>query len=165
MKTKDYIRFQEYLPISLDGMYSGNKTVLNNLDENIKRIIMQEYPITLNTLKQRLREALNVGKISQKALDIILESITKQGFSKTDNLYDFALWPQNSAFEVNVLRINSDRQIYDIPYQEMALLVNYLNLSGEELYRAILKYFGYEVLTKKALVYLEFVEAKIKTIS
>ena len=58
-------------------------------------------------------------------------------------------------------RVDSDRQIYDIPYQEMILLFIDYNLSGEELYRAILSYFGLQVLTEKAYNYLAFVESKL----
>ena len=160
MKTKDYVKFQSYKPITLEGMYEGNQTILNNLDYNLESIINTEAPITLNTLKQRLREAFNVKKISQKALDIIEEHINKLGFSKTENLYDIVLWPNTGVFTVSTLRINSNRQIYDIPYQEMKLLVNDLDLKGEALYRDILEYFGYEVLTEKANNYLKYVEGK-----
>ena len=45
------------------------------------------------------------------------------------------------------LRINSDRLIYDIPSAEFKNLVKEYDLEGEELYRAILKYFNLEVLT------------------
>ncbi|MBQ3253354.1 MAG: hypothetical protein IJA65_02270, partial [Acholeplasmatales bacterium] len=93
-------------------------------------------------------------------LDIIEEHINKLGFSKTENLYDIVLWPNTGVFTVSTLRINSNRQIYDIPYQEMKLLVNDLDLKGEALYRAILEYFGYEVLTEKANNYLKYVEGK-----
>ena len=64
-----------------------------------------------------------------------------------DNLYDVVYWPNTGVFDVKELRINSNRQIYDVPHQEMKLLVKELNCSGEELHRKILDYFGYEVLT------------------
>ena len=80
----------------------------------------------------------------------------------TDNLYDVVYWPKTGAFDVKELRINSNRQIYDVPHQEMKLLVTELNCSGEELYRKILAYFGYEVLTEKARVYLEYIEKTCK---
>lgn len=150
MKISNYNKFNNYRPISLNGLYECNKDVLNNLEYNIKNIIDIEAPITLNILKQRLREALNVKKISQKALDIILDKINKLNIVITNNLYDDVYWPKTGVFNVTELRINSDRQIYDIPYQELKLLVKDLNLSGEELYRAILNYFGYEVLTEKS---------------
>lgn len=162
MRTKDYVKYTNFKSISLDGMYEGNSEVLANLEDNILNIINVEAPITLNTLKQRLREAFNVKKISQKALDIIYDRIVKLGIICTDNLYDMVYWPESGVFKVEALRINSDRQIYDVPNQELKLLVAELNLAGEELYRKILEYFGYEVLTEKARVYLEYIESICK---
>lgn len=158
LNTKDYIRTENFLPISLEGMYKNNLDVIHNLEENIKNIVDIEAPITLNTLKARLREAFGVKKISQKALDIIFPIIDKLGLCITDNLYDVVYWPNSGEFKIEDLRINSNRQIYDIPHQELKLLVDELNTSGEELYRGILNYFNYEVLTEKARVYLEYIE-------
>ena len=158
LKTENYVKVNDYLPISLDGIYKGDSQTLNNLKLNIKNIVDVEAPITLNTLKARLREAFGVKKISQKALDIIFPMINDLALCTTDNLYDVVYWPKTGAFDVKELRINSNRQIYDVPHQEMKLLVTELNCSGEELYRKILEYFGYEVLTEKARVYLEYIE-------
>ena len=82
----------------------------------------------------------------------------KSGYVLKNEIYDTVIWPSSGVFKVDYLRINSNRLIYDIPPVELKNLVNELNLSGEELYRAILKYFGLEVLTKKAREYLEYVE-------
>ena len=158
LETVNYVKINSYLPISLDGIYKGDVETLNNLEKNIKNIIEIEAPLTLNTLKARLREAFGIKKISQKALDIIFTIIEKLQIYKTDNLYDVVYWPCGKEFEIKALRINSNRQIYDIPHHELKLLVKYLNTSGEELYRGILTYFGYEILTEKARVYLEYVE-------
>ena len=64
MKISNYNKFNNYRPISLNGLYECNKDVLNNLEYNIKNIIDIEAPITLNILKQRLRGALNVKKFT-----------------------------------------------------------------------------------------------------
>ena len=162
LKTINYSKVNNYAPISLDGIYKGDAVTLNNLKLNIKTIVDIEAPITLNTLKARLREAFNVKKISQKALDIIFPIIDDLGLNTTDNLYDVVYWPKTGVFDVKELRINYNRQIYDVPHQEMKLLVKELNCSGEELYRKILDFFGYEVLTEKARVYLEYIEKVCK---
>lgn len=162
LKEIKYKKFNNYKPITLDGIYKGDLQTLSNLDFNINEIVNTEAPITLNTLKARLREAFNVKKISQKALDIIYDRIVKLGIICTDNLYDMVYWPESGVFKVEALRINSDRQIYDVPNQELKLLVAELNLTGEQLYRKILEYFGYEVLTEKARVYLEYIEGICK---
>ena len=146
--------------MTLDDLYQGNSNTLEALKENIYNIVDMEAPLTLNTLKARLREAFGVAKISQKALDIIMEDIKELGLKTTDNLYDIVLWPKSGIFDINELR-EGDRLIYDIPYQEMVILASSLNLRGEELYRAILAHFGLQVLTKKAEDYLKFIEKKL----
>lgn len=148
--------------MDLNSLYEGSDYAYELLDKNLVSIVNTEAPVTLNTLKARLREAFNIGKISQKALDIIEARIKALGFNKTDNFYDIVLWPSNGVFEVDYLREGVYREIYDIPYQEMYNLVSTLNYFGEELYREILKYFGLQVLTHKAEEYLKFIEKKCK---
>lgn len=155
-----YRRFNNLKKMTLDDLYEGNPNTLNSLKENIFNIVDMEAPLTLNTLKARLREAFGVAKISQKALDIIMEDIKELGLKTTDNFYDIVLWPKSGVFDIDELR-EGDRLIYDIPYQEMVILASSLNLSGEELYRAILAHFGLQVLTQKALDYLKFIEQKL----
>lgn len=161
MNVIDYKKAKLY-NMDLNSLYEGSDYTYELLDKNLVSIINTEAPITLNTLKARLREAFNIGKISGKALDIIEARIKALGFNKTENFYDVVLWPSNGAFEVNYLREGVYREIYDIPYQEMYNLVSTLNFSGEELYREILKYFGLQVLTHKAEEYLKFIEKKCK---
>ena len=158
MKTINYIRAEKLIHITSDNLYNNPGAVMDALDKDISLIIDTEAPITLNTLKARMREVFDVAKISGKALDIIMDRISKLGFKYNEELYDLVLWPKTGEFKVDYLRTGSDRLIYDIPPVELKNLVKELNLNGEELYRAILKYFGLEVLTKKANDYLAYVE-------
>ena len=57
LKTVNYKKVNNYLPVTLEGIYKNNAETLHNLEINIKNIIEVEAPITLNTLKARLREA------------------------------------------------------------------------------------------------------------
>lgn len=157
MKTINYKRFNSLKHISLDSLYEGNMNSFNLLKENIKNVIEFEAPLTLNTLKARMREAFDVAKISGKALDIIM-GIINESYVVTEELYDLVIWPKSGVFRIDYLRINSDRLIYDIPKDEFVNLVYEINKKGEELYRAILKYFGLEVLTRKAFDYLSYIE-------
>ena len=161
MNLKKY-NFAVLKKMDLNSLYDGSAVTLKALDDNLISIINTEAPITMNLVKARLREAFNIGKISQKALDIIEERIKVLGFKKTDNFYDDVYWPSTGVFNINYLREGYERQIYDVPYQEMKNLTDTLNLRGEELYREILKYFGFEVLTKKAEDYLVYIEKKCK---
>lgn len=162
MREINYKKYTNFKIIDLNSLYDGSDVAIKNLDYNLVEIIKIEAPITLNILKERLREIFDVKKISQKALDIIEERISILGFVKTDNLYDYVLWPKSGEFKVDFVRSYSGRAIYDVPHQEMKNLVNAINLSGEPLYRKILEYFGFEVLTEKARCYLEYIEKKAK---
>ena len=165
MKKVEYVRCNDLKFINLNGLYNEDYTSLKNLDYTILKVIEVEAPISMNMLKARLREAMEIKKISQKALDIINERLDFYCIKRTSNLYEEILWPKSGEFKVNYLRVNGDRQIYDIAYQELINLskdfINY-GLKGEELYRAILAFFNLEVLTEKAKVYLEFIEEKSK---
>lgn len=161
MKTVNYVRCNELTHITLDNMYSGDPNTMKILDKNITNIINTEAPLTLNTLKARMRETFDVKKISGKALDIIMDRVNKLGFKYEEDLYDIVIWPVSGEFRIDYLRINSDRLIYDIPYQELVNLAREFHLVGEELYRAILGYFNLEVLTAKALEYLKYIECKM----
>jgi hypothetical protein len=158
MKTINYNQAVNLKHLTLDDLYNNFSSIEGYLSENIKNVIETEAPVTLNTLKARMREVFDVAKISGKALEFIMNEIAKSGYVLKDEIYDTVIWPSSGVFKVDYLRINSNRLIYDIPPVELKNLVNELNLSGEELYRAILKYFGLEVLTKKAREYLEYVE-------
>ena len=146
--------------MDLKSLYDGSSLMYDLLDQNLINIIDTEAPITFNMVKKRLRDAFEIGKISENLLNIINDRINKLGFKSTDNFYDITYWPKEGIFNVDYLRVGYQRQIYDIPFEEMKNLVKELNLSGEQLYRSILKEFGYEVLTQKALDYLQFIERK-----
>ena len=165
MKKVEYVRCNDLKFINLNGLYNEDYTSLKNLDYTILKVIEVEAPISMNMLKARLREAMEIKKISQKALDIINKRLDFYCIKRTSNLYEEILWPKSGDIKINYLRVNGDRQIYDIAYQELINLskdfINY-GLKGEELYRAILAFFNLEVLTEKAKVYLEFIEEKSK---
>ena len=158
MKEKEYVRAKNLIHITLDNLYNNFSSVKDVLDKNLINIVNTEAPLTLNTLKARFREIFDVAKISGKALDIISEEINSLGFCVTEELYDLVIWPKGGKFQIDYLRINSDRLIYDIPYDEFKNLANNFDLKGEELYRKILAYFNLEVLTQKAHDYLAFIE-------
>jgi len=108
MKTINYVRCNNLIHITLDNMYSGDPNTIRALDENLTNIINTEAPLTLNTLKARLREAFDVKKISGKALDIIMDRVNKLGFKYEEDLYDIVLWPKNGEFKIDYLRILID---------------------------------------------------------
>ena len=164
IKTKVYQKATNLKKLSLDLMYDSDPTTLSNLDYNLEAIINTEAPITYNILKERLRECFNVSKISQKALDIIIPHLKKFNFEETNNLYDFVIWPDSGIDNIDYVRMGYTRQIYDIAREEIEnVMKEYdLQISKEELYHKVLNFFGYEVLTKKANEYLDFVYNNLK---
>ena len=158
MKTINYERAVNLKHITLDDLYNNFSAISNTLSNDIKIIVETEAPLTLNTLKARMREIFDVAKISGKALEFILDELNKGKYVMEDEIYDTIIWPSSGKFNIDYLRINSDRLIYDIPSAEIKNLVKEYDLEGEELYRAILKYFNLEVLTQKARDFLTYIE-------
>ena len=165
INTRNYLKCEDYNCINLEQLYNNNSYALECLDFDIEAIVETEAPLKFKIFKERLREVKKKKKISGKALEIIESHLAKFKYEITSNFYDKVIWPQEGIYKPTHLRIGYNRQIYDIPYQEMMVLSSYLidnGYSGEILYRKILEYFGYEVLTEKALNYLKFVEEKTK---
>ena len=158
MKTQDYKRFTSLKQLTLDDIYNNLNGVVDVLDFNIANVIECEAPLTLNTLKARMREAFDVAKISANALEIILDRVNKLGYYMEKECFDYVIWPKSGKFDVKCLRINSDRLIYDIPKDEFKNLVLSYNLEGEELKREVLGYFGLIRLTEKANEYIDYVK-------
>ena len=158
MITKDYIKATNLIHITLDQIYNDLGSVITSIDKNLINIVNTEAPLTLNTLKARFRTIFDVAKISGKALDIIMERVNALGIIYEEELYDFVIWPSSGKFNVNYLRINSDRLIYDIPKDEFKNLVLSFDSEGEELKREVLGYFGLIRLTEKANEYIDYVK-------
>ncbi len=167
--TKDfreikYMRCSDYIVLNLDLMYEGDSKTIANLDYDLENIVNTEAPLTYNTLKERLRECFQIKKISGKALDIILEHLNRFGFKETDNLFDKTIWADTNTTDINYVRVGYQRQIYDVPREEISnVCLKYIaqGYEGDELYHKVLMYFGYEVLTEKARQYLNFIFEKL----
>jgi hypothetical protein len=106
MKTINYERCNNLIHITLDNMYSGDPNTIRALDENLTNIINTEAPLTLNTLKARLREAFDVKKISGKALDIIMDRVNKLGFKYECAGICFMQYSFNHVIEGSVDGVN-----------------------------------------------------------
>ncbi len=156
LNQRNYLRCDECKKIKLDQIYLNNPQAIKDLDYNLEAIISTEAPICLDLLKERLRDAFNIGKISQKALDIIIFRLKKLGIVITHDLFDDVLWPSEGTYDVKYVRINSERTIYQVPEVEMKLVYDYyanICQTDDELYHSILNFFGFQTLTKKATEY------------
>lgn len=162
--TKEYVLTTNLKHVSLEDLYNSSEVALSNLANDIKLIVETEAPLTFNTLKERLRQCLNIGKISQKALDVIMPIFNQFNFKLTDNLLDKTIWPTSGIFDIEYVRMGYQRQIYDIPLEEIRNVVNYYNnlsTNDNELFHSVLTFFGYQVLTQKANTYLTWVKSTL----
>ncbi len=162
--VKDYVMSNNLRKISLEDLYNSSEIALSDLAYDIKTIIETEAPITFNILKERLRQCLNIGKISQKALDVIMPIFNQFKFVLTDNLLDKTIWPSSGIFDIEYVRMGYTRQIYDVPLEEIRNVVSYYSNISEndnDLYHSVLTFFGYQVLTQKASNYLNFVKSNL----
>ncbi len=162
--VKDYVISKNLRKISLEDLYNSSEIALSDLAYDIKTIVETEAPITFNILKERLRQCLNIGKISQKALDVIMPIFNQFNFVLTDNLLDKTIWPSSGVFDIEYVRMGYTRQIYDVPLEEIRNVVSYYSKMSEndnDLYHSVLTFFGYQVLTQKASNYLNFVKSNL----
>lgn len=156
VKQRNYFR-DEYPHLTLDSLYNGESEAISKLDYILEAIITTEAPITLNLLKERLREVFDIKKISQKALDIIQQELNKIGFPTSKELFDTVYWSLDGYYLPKYVRI-SNRTIYDIPKEELSLVMEqYLNSDEETIFRKTLEFFGYEALTEKAKAHLNYI--------
>lgn len=162
--TKNYELASGLRSVSLEDLYNSSEIALSDLAYDIKTIVETEAPLTFNVLKERLRQCMNIGKISQKALDVIMPVFNQFNFKLTDNLLDKTIWPSSGIFDIDYVRMGYQRQIYDVPLEEIRNVLVYYNDSSNndtELYHQVLSFFGYQVLTQKANTYLTWVKSTL----
>ncbi|MCR4898162.1 MAG: hypothetical protein K5892_02940, partial [Acholeplasmatales bacterium] len=79
MKKIEY-KIASLKKMDLKSLYDGSSLMYELLDKNLINIINTEAPITFNMVKKRLRDAFEIGKISENLLNIINDRINKLGF-------------------------------------------------------------------------------------
>lgn len=162
MDKRNYLACDELKMSSLAALYANNKEALDTLEYNINCLVQTEAPIALSLFNKKIRETLGVKKISQNAFEIIEACLNKLGFTIEKNDFDPIIWPEFGPYEMKFFRENSGRTLYQIEKSELRILINELKKKTDDknqLYHEVLKYLGYEVLTQKALDYLNYVIA------
>lgn len=162
MDKRNYLACDELKMSSLAALYANNKEALDTLEYNINCLVQTEAPIALSLFNKKIRETLGVKKISQNAFEIIEACLNKLGFTIEKNDFDPIIWSEFGPYEMKFFRENSGRTIYQIEKSELRILINELKKKTDDknqLYHEVLKYLGYEVLTQKALDYLNYVMA------
>lgn len=159
MNTKEYIICKELKNISLKSLYEGNIDSRNNLKYNIECLVNTESPISFSLFNKRIRDSLNVKKVSKNLLDIFKEILKELNYVIEDNDFDPIIWPNTGTYTLDYFRINSNRTLYQIEKSELKVLIDSIKdyKDKNDLYHKILNELGYEVLTSKASQYLDYV--------
>lgn len=128
----------------------------------LREIINTESPVSLGTIKKRLREHSNIQSISSKAKTLLYNILKKECSKITYDLYQTFYWADNMSFEISKFRTNSNRDLIDISKEEILCAMNQIyavqgNITNEDLFRCTLEVFGETVLSKKNLEKLEYV--------
>lgn len=122
----------------------------------LQKIVEEEGPIAYNVLKARAKEALGINQMKGKGEDILLHHLGRLSFPRSDDyLGNQFYWPySNSEHRVEAFR-SSDRDILDIPKEEIMCLANRIILSQvkikkEDLVRLLADKMGIGVISSRA---------------
>lgn len=131
------------------------------LKELLARIIVGESPISLETIKNRVREHSNIQSMSSKAksrIEMALKSI-----ARIEDQNQKFYW-KNSNFEIERFRIGGKRDLYDICKEEILCVMKQIlevqgDISKDDLFRLTLEAIACttSVLNTKALDRLNYV--------
>lgn len=130
----------------------------------LNQIISTESPVSFETIKIRVREHSNIQSMSAKAKSRLQSALRSFSTGATQDQNQMVYWAPGSNKDIVKFRTNSDRDLNDIPKEEIvAAMIQIINVQGklseEDLYRCTLEAFGYgqAVLSKKNLERLEYV--------
>lgn len=122
----------------------------------ISSILSLEAPISDELLKRRIRTIFKIGRISPKKYEIILSCLNSIGAVQIE-FNSLAYWwaPNLLPSSISTYRVNGDRSMVDVPYEEIKLCIeDILDLQGElnvdDLCKEVLHLFGYEALTERS---------------
>ena len=156
----DYKKVKSATYVNYDNDYGYDGRLRGLLSD----IITAESPVAFETIKARVRDYSNIQSMSSKARNRLEIALKSMGFAMTADHQQMVYWRPGSAMDIDKFRVNSDRDIYDIPKEEILcamkqILAVQVQLSNEDLFRCTLEAFGYgqAVLSKKNQDRLEYV--------
>lgn len=155
-----YQKVQTRIRVMYDNDYGFDSRLQNILFE----IIAQESPIAFETIKQRIREFSNIQSMSQKAKAKLQTALRPYNANATQDQTQVVYWKAGDTKEMMQFRIGSNRDLNDIPKEEILCAMKQIltvqgRVSKEDLFRCTLEAFGYgqAVLNKKNQERLEYV--------
>lgn len=127
-------------------------------------IISFESPVSFETIKIRIREHSNIQSMSAKAQVRLEHALLTFRNNATQDQNQIVYWANNMSKEILRFRINSDRDLYNIPKEEILCAMNQIlkvqgDIEKEDLFRITLDAFKYgqSVLNKKNQDRLDYV--------
>ncbi len=121
----------------------------------LQKIVEEEGPIAYNVLKARAKVALGINQMRGRGEEILLHHLGRLSFPRSDDyLNNQFYWPySNSEHRVENFR-SSDRDILDIPKEEILCLANRIILSQvqikkEDLLRLLSEKMGISVISSR----------------
>ncbi len=158
--STNYIKVQTRICVDYDNDYGFDREIQKLLSE----IILTESPVSFETIKMRVREHSNIQSMSAKAKNRLQSALRVFNEYSTLDQSQTVYWSQNQSKDMSVFRTNSDRDLNDIPKEEILCAMNQIirvqgRLSQEDLFRCTLEAFNYgqAVLSKKNYERLEYV--------
>lgn len=128
----------------------------SSLSGIISSIFSIEAPISDELLKKRLRSIYKIGRISPKKYEVILSRLKEIGATPIE-FDDITYWWPSSLLSSSIAsyRVGGDRNMVDIPYEELRLCIqDILDLQGEltldDLCKEVLHLFDFEALTERS---------------
>lgn len=144
--------------------YDNDSGFDNNINKLLLEIVLVESPIAFETIKDRIREHSNIQSMSLKAKNRLQSELKKCHFNITYDQTQNVYWSTESKQEINEFRVNSGRDINDIPKEEILCAMKQIldvqgKISKEDLFKCTLEAFGYgqAILNKKNQERLEYV--------
>ena len=136
--------------------YDNDNGFDNRLRGLLTEIISVESPVAFETIKTRVREYSNIQSMSAKAKARLQYALDAYKQYATQDQDQMVYWASNQNKDMTKFRINSDRDLNDIPKEEVLCAMKQVlavqgQLSREDLFRFTLDALGYgqAVLSKK----------------
>lgn len=99
--------------------YDNDKGFNYKLRALIVEVVNKEAPISFETLKDRVKENSNIKSMSDKAKERLIKILESLNLPTTKDQYQNVYWSRRGDKQVEIFRINSNRDIYDIPKEEI----------------------------------------------
>ncbi len=162
-------RAYEKVPAYTYVEYDNDKGFNYKLRALIVEVVNKEAPISFETLKDRVKENSNIKSMSDKAKECLVKTLESLNLPTTKDQYQNVYWSRTGDKQVESFRINSNRDIYDIPKEEIICAMKQIisiqgSLKKEDLYKETLKAlcYGQSVLNKRNIERLDYIYNLIK---